>query len=43
VLEEIARMAFLTRSIDPLCAPLKQEIIDKHYQRKHGKTAYYGQ
>jgi len=43
VLEEIARMAFLTRSIDPLRGPLKQEIMDKHYQRKHGKNAYYGQ
>jgi L-ribulose-5-phosphate 4-epimerase len=43
VLEEIARMAFLTRSIDPQRGPLKQEIMDKHYQRKHGKNAYYGQ
>ena len=43
VLEEIARMAFLTKSIDPLRGPLKQEIMDKHYQRKHGKNAYYGQ
>lgn len=43
VLEEIARMAFLTRTIDPSRGPLKQEIMDKHYQRKHGKNAYYGQ
>lgn len=43
VLEEIARMAFLTRSINPSTAPLKQSIVDKHYQRKHGKNAYYGQ
>jgi len=43
VLEEIARMAFLTRTIDPSKGPLKQEIMDKHYQRKHGKNAYYGQ
>lgn len=43
VLEEIARMAFLTRTINPSREPLKQEIVDKHYQRKHGKNAYYGQ
>jgi len=43
VLEEIARMAFLTRTINPERGPLKQEIVDKHYLRKHGKDAYYGQ
>jgi L-ribulose-5-phosphate 4-epimerase len=43
VLEEIARMALLTRTIDPGRGPLKQEIVDKHYLRKHGKDAYYGQ
>ncbi len=43
VLEEIARMAFLTRTIDPDRGPLKQAILEKHYQRKHGKNAYYGQ
>lgn len=43
VLEEIARMAYLTRLIDPSRGPLKQEIVDKHYLRKHGKDAYYGQ
>jgi L-ribulose-5-phosphate 4-epimerase len=43
VLEEIARMAYLTKMIEPSTGPLKQEIVDKHYQRKHGKDAYYGQ
>jgi L-ribulose-5-phosphate 4-epimerase len=43
VLEEIARMAYLTRTIDPKRGPLKQAILEKHYQRKHGKNAYYGQ
>ena len=43
VLEEIARMAYMTRLIDPSRGPLKQEIVDKHYLRKHGKDAYYGQ
>ena len=43
VLEEIARMACLTKTIDPTRGPLKQELIDKHFFRKHGKDAYYGQ
>lgn len=43
VLEAVARMAFLTKTIDPSRGPLKQEIVDKHYLRKHGKDAYYGQ
>jgi L-ribulose-5-phosphate 4-epimerase len=43
VLEEIARMAYMTRLIDPSRGPLKQAIVDKHYRRKHGKDAYYGQ
>jgi L-ribulose-5-phosphate 4-epimerase len=43
VLEEIARMAYLTKAIDPARGPLKQSIVDKHYRRKHGQDAYYGQ
>jgi L-ribulose-5-phosphate 4-epimerase len=43
ILEEIARMAYLTRTLRQETAPLKQEIVDKHYLRKHGKNAYYGQ
>lgn len=43
VLEEIARMAYLTKTIDPSIDPLKQSIVDKHYLRKHGTDAYYGQ
>ena len=43
VLEEIGRMAYLTRQINPQTPRLKQSLIDKHYQRKHGKDAYYGQ
>ena len=43
VLEEVARMAYLTKTIDPDRGPLKQEIVDKHYLRKHGKDSYYGQ
>ncbi len=43
ILEEIAKMAYLTRTLKPVVKPLKQTIIDKHYLRKHGKNAYYGQ
>jgi L-ribulose-5-phosphate 4-epimerase len=43
VLEEIATMAFLTRSIDPSAARISDALIRKHFERKHGKGAYYGQ
>ena len=43
VLEELARMAYLTLQVRPDAPRLKQALIDKHYQRKHGKNAYYGQ
>jgi L-ribulose-5-phosphate 4-epimerase len=43
VLEELAKMAYLTLQINPQTPPIKQALIDKHYFRKHGKNAYYGQ
>lgn len=43
VLEELARMAFITRSIRPDTPPLKAALCEKHYYRKHGSGAYYGQ
>ena len=43
VLEEICKMAFLTKSIDPKIGSIKKSLIDKHYYRKHGKDSYYGQ
>lgn len=43
VLEEIAQMAFLTRAINPMASPIKNTLIRKHYLRKHGAKAYYGQ
>jgi L-ribulose-5-phosphate 4-epimerase len=43
VLEEIARIAYLTMQINPDARPLKETLIRKHYERKHGKDAYYGQ
>lgn len=43
VLEELARMAYLTLQINPAAPRLKEVLIKKHYERKHGKNAYYGQ
>jgi L-ribulose-5-phosphate 4-epimerase len=43
VLEELARMAYLTRTIDPAAPRLPDALIRKHFERKHGKSAYYGQ
>jgi L-ribulose-5-phosphate 4-epimerase len=43
VLEELAKMAYLTLQINPKTPSIKQALIDKHYFRKHGKNAYYGQ
>jgi len=42
-LEEIAYIASLSILIDPSLISIKQTIINKHYLRKHGKNAYYGQ
>ena len=43
ILEEVARMAFLSRQINPAAPRLQDSLIRKHWQRKHGKDAYYGQ
>ncbi len=42
VLEEVAKMAYITSHL-ARPVPIKQYILDKHYSRKHGKNAYYGQ
>ena len=42
VLEEVATMAFATRTLNPTIL-LEQALSDKHYFRKHGENAYYGQ
>lgn len=42
-LEEIATMAHHTLSIDPRAAGTGQALLDKHFLRKHGRSAYYGQ
>ena len=43
VLEEVAKMAARCEQIDPKVNPAPQELQDKHYYRKHGKNAHYGQ
>lgn len=43
VLEEVCRMNYYAKSINPLSSVLPQAVLDKHYLRKHGKNAYYGQ
>jgi len=43
VLETIAQMAFLTEQINPKAPRLKDALIKKHYERKHGPDSYYGQ
>lgn len=42
-LEEVARMALLTTMLEPGVAPLDAAVREKHFQRKHGPRAYYGQ
>lgn len=43
VLEEVAKMAYRAESINPDVKPAPQKLQDKHYYRKHGANAYYGQ
>ncbi|MDD6484708.1 MAG: L-ribulose-5-phosphate 4-epimerase [Clostridiales bacterium] len=43
VLEEAAKMAYRSMMLTPGLSPISQTILDKHYLRKHGKNAYYGQ
>ena len=43
VLEEVAKMNYLTTTLNPKVSSIPQHLLDKHYLRKHGKNAYYGQ
>ena len=43
VLEEVAFMAFHARMLNPNLKPMQKALLDKHYLRKHGANAYYGQ
>ncbi len=43
VVEELARMAQISLALDPSLGPIRSELLDRHFLRKHGSTAYYGQ
>ena len=43
VLEEVSKMAILMKTIDQSSEPINKYTLDKHYNRKHGENAYYGQ
>lgn len=43
VLEEVARMAMFTEQVNPKVDPAPEHILEKHFMRKHGPNAYYGQ
>lgn len=43
LLEEIARIAFYTTALNPSAGPISQGLLDRHFLRKHGPDAYYGQ
>ncbi|WP_435951893.1 L-ribulose-5-phosphate 4-epimerase [Dryocola sp. BD626] len=43
VMEEVARMAWIARGINPQLKPIDGYLMNKHFQRKHGPDAYYGQ
>ena len=43
VLEEVAFMDWHAMMLNPQIGPMQQELLDRHYLRKHGKNAYYGQ
>jgi L-ribulose-5-phosphate 4-epimerase len=43
VLEQVARVALLTEALDPRADPISQLLLDRHFLRKHGSGAYYGQ
>ena len=43
VLEELAKMASITRTLNPQAGRLPDYLVRKHFERKHGKRAYYGQ
>ena len=43
VFTEVAKMAYRAETINPRIQPAPQKLQDKHYYRKHGANAYYGQ
>jgi len=43
ILEEVCKMAYHTLNLNPTISSMDQHLLDKHYLRKHGAYAYYGQ
>ena len=43
VLEKVSEMAYKTMTLNPQAPRVSQYLLDKHYYRKHGSDAYYGQ
>lgn len=43
VLEEVAKLAYRSYALNPSLAPMDQSLLDRHFLRKHGTNAYYGQ
>jgi len=43
VLEEVAKMAYYTEQVNNRVEKIQQSLMDKHFLRKHGSDAYYGQ
>jgi L-ribulose-5-phosphate 4-epimerase len=43
ILESLARMAYFTATLNPEASPISSVLHDRHYLRKHGRSAYYGQ
>jgi L-ribulose-5-phosphate 4-epimerase len=43
ILEEVANLALQTVTVNPKAKPIDQSLLDKHFLRKHGADAYYGQ
>ncbi len=42
-MEEVAKMAWIARGINPALSPIDSYLMNKHFMRKHGPNAYYGQ
>ncbi|MFP4705279.1 MAG: hypothetical protein ACLFMV_10785 [Spirochaetaceae bacterium] len=43
MLEEVARMGLHTTALNPHVQPARPHLVERHFRRKHGKDAYYGQ
>jgi L-ribulose-5-phosphate 4-epimerase len=43
IMEEIAKLSYYTQSLTPEVEPIDEQLLDKHFLRKHGNGAYYGQ